>query len=116
MRRLVVSAWIVIFSAVLLAQGAGGALAGVVTGHTGARPAGEADPLGRLPGKRGSPSGTAGAAAVGGRGPERTRRQRLQGRSPSAMSAAGPADARLHRTIHGEDRPDSRSSGRVVRG
>src|SRR5712691_5228402 len=36
MRRLVVSAWIVIISAVLLAQGAGGALAGVVTGHTGA--------------------------------------------------------------------------------
>jgi hypothetical protein len=36
MRRLVVSAWIVILSAVLLAQGAGGTLMGLVTGPTGA--------------------------------------------------------------------------------
>ena len=36
MCRLVVFAWIAIFSGVLLAQGGGGALAGVVTGHTGA--------------------------------------------------------------------------------
>ena len=36
MRRLVVSAWIVILSGVLLAQGAGGTLMGLVTGPTGA--------------------------------------------------------------------------------
>jgi len=36
MRRLVISAWVVIVSAVALAQGGGGILTGVVTGPTGA--------------------------------------------------------------------------------
>jgi len=36
MRRLVISAWVVVLSAVALAQGAGGTLTGVVTGPTGA--------------------------------------------------------------------------------